>query len=356
MKIIVYATSIIRIGGVETFIYNWCKNLAPYYDITLLYNSCHPDQLARLQKICKCEKNDPKKQYDCDLVLYSTAWGISPNNITAKKYWQMIHANYEEMIAKMPDFKYIQYPKTQMHIAVSQVVADAFKRLYDIDCKVMYNMLDEEPCLRLVTASRLSKEKGYERMKILAKKLKEANVNFEWRIYTDLNQYKIDKMPYPEVKYLEPTYNVRDIMRWADYVVQLSDTEGNCLTVNEALFYGVPVITTDYDSARECVTDGVNGIIVDMELSNLDIKKIVKKPYQLKYTPHTTTNDWLKLISGKIIKRRKIQKFKVRVLKRYFDIVLNKSLNENEIVEMDEERVKILKDKGLVEYEKKNKS
>lgn len=329
MKIIVYATGLIRIGGVETFVYNWCKNLAPYYDIMVLYNEIHPDQLSRLQKICVCEKNDKNKRYECDLVLYSTAWGISPDNIFAKKYWQMIHANYEEMQIRMPDFKYIQYPRTQKHIAVSQIVANAFKRLYGIDCKVMYNMLDEEPMLRLVTASRLSKEKGYERMKKMAKMLKDAGIKFEWRIYTDLNLYstvKVDLMPYPEIKYLEPTYNVRDIMRWADYVVQLSDTEGNCLSVNEALFYGVPVITTDYDSARECVTDGVNGFILNMDLSNFDIKKVMEKPYQLKYTPHTTTKDWIKLI-GKPSKtgfyENEVKTVNVKVVRNYFDKVLN---------------------------------
>lgn len=78
-----------------------------------------------------------------------------------------------------------------------------------------------------------------------------------------------------EIIYMQPRYDLFDYIKRSDYGVQLSDTEGYSYFVNECLQYGTPMITTNFDSVFESVEDGVNGYILDMDLSNLDIDKIM---------------------------------------------------------------------------------
>ena len=46
-----------------------------------------------------------------------------------------------------------------------------------------------------------------------------------------------------------------------DLLVITSDFEANPMVANEALIVGTPVISTNYDSAKEVVVHGVNGLI-----------------------------------------------------------------------------------------------
>lgn len=258
----------------------------------------------------------------------------------------MIHANYKEITRTHANFIYEPWKRVNKYISVSKTVANSIKELYNLDSKVMYNIQMEKQPLRLISASRFSAEKGYKRMIILAQKLKEAKIPFEWRVYTSLNAYKINPSDYPQFKFLTPTYDLAEAIRWADYGVQLSDTEGYCYFVNECLFYGTPTITTDFDSVHESVTDGVNGYIIDMELSNLDIDKIVNHiPSKLPYKLQSTVKDWVKLI-GKPEKEKKVE---VIVIRNYNDLQLNKHVVIGEKFIAPVARAKHLTDKGLVE-------
>lgn len=359
MRIIIFHTYIPEIGGVETFTYNMSQ-LADYYDVMLLYGNCHPKQLERLSQKFYCEKYDPQKQYECEILLLATSWGKMPENITStqNKYWQMIHANYEEITKRVTDFKYEPWHKVTKFIAVSNTVAQAFKRLYGFDCVVMYNVQYEKQPLRLISATRLTVEKGYERMKLFAKKLKESKIDFEWRIFTNFEMYGLEKMTYPEIKYLPPKYDLVEDIRWADYGVQLSDTEGYCYFVNECLFYGTPTITTDFDSVHESVTDGVNGYILKKDLSDLDINKIVNNiPGRLPYKLNTTIKDWRHLIGRKSKKGVYEDKMKnivnVRVTTIYFDTMFNRTMKVNEEFSIPYDRALILANKGKVKILKK---
>src|SRR5574344_1032825 len=310
MKIIIYQSNIIKIGGVETFTYNMCKNLSKHYDVELLYKQCDRSQLKRLRKYVKCEIYDPSKEYKCDICILASSWGGYPESIisTKNEYWQMIHANYKEL-AKT-GYKYIKWNRTTRYFAVSNTVRDIFNRIYKEKSTTMYNLLDEiqetKPILKLISATRLSGEKGYNRMVKLANELKKKNIKFRWLIFTDLKQYNsIKLMDFEEVIYMQPRYDIFDYIKEADYGVQLSDTEGYSYFVNECLQYGTPMITTNFDSVYESVEDGKNGYILDMELSNLDIDKIINKiPKNFKYEPKTTVENWVKEI-GKPSKKEK---------------------------------------------------
>ena len=198
MKIIIYQSNIIEIGGIETFTYNLTKALSNYYDVLLLYKNCHPKQLYRLMQEVECEKYDSRKEYECDICILASSWGGYPDTVNAKEYIQMIHANYKEA---NKTFKYVYKPfsKTTKHIAVSTIARDVFKEMYGYECDLMYNLLDDiketKPILKLVSATRLSAEKGYNRMLKLIEELEKRNIKFRWIIFTNKDTYKPTPLP-----------------------------------------------------------------------------------------------------------------------------------------------------------------
>lgn len=140
----------------------------------------------------------------------------------------------------------------------------------------------------------------------LAQELKKANIKFRWTIFTDLNLYGKKPFDLEEVIYMKPSYDFWDYIKEADYGVQLSDTEGYSYFINECLQYGTPVICTNFPSAYESVEDGINGYILDMDLKNLDVDKIVNNiPKDFKYKEKCSEKDWIKLLDKKVERKNK---------------------------------------------------
>lgn len=136
-----YASHLNKIGGVETFVVNFCKRLSAYYQITFVYDTCDPHSLAAINTYAKSEPIG-NKTFSADILIVATAWGKSPEGrITAPVQVQMIHADYVAYIDGW-DFHYTKLPSTTHHVAVSKHVAKQFEVAtpYKID-KVIYNLL-----------------------------------------------------------------------------------------------------------------------------------------------------------------------------------------------------------------------
>ena len=324
MKLILYHNNLLRFGGVDTFVYNFVKKMHNKYDILFLYSEADSENLERIKQYVKAEAYTPEKKYICDVCLCASAWGRYPETVIAKsgRYIQMVHADY--IRAKEVGFTYNKWHKTTEHIGVSDHVCKIFKQLFPKE-KItrIYNLLDDvqetKPILKLISATRVSKEKGYDRMLKLAKELKKANVKFRWTIFTDLNLYNQKPFNMEEIVYMQPSHDFWDYIVEADYGVQLSDTEGYSYFINECLEYGTAVICTDFPSAYESVEDGKNGYILDMKLSNLDIDKIVNHiPKDFKYVEKGKIEDWIKILDKKGKKESK-DMYKVIAKQNYTD-------------------------------------
>ena len=147
---------------------------------------------------------------------------------------------------------------------------------------------------------------------------RENNIKFRWTIFTDLDLYKVKPMQIESVEFRKPTFDLWDYIREADYGVQLSDTEGYGYFINECLQYGTPVISTNFPSAYESIEDGLNGYIVNMELSNLDLDKVVNKiPNNFIYKEKTTEKDWIEILNKK--RKRGNEMFKIIANEDYTD-------------------------------------
>lgn len=325
MKIILYHNNLLEFGGIDTFVYNFTKKMSKYVEILFLYTTANKTNLERIKSNVKeIEKYDPNKKYICDICICASAWGQYPDSVIAKtgRYIQMVHADYIK--AKETGFYYKKWKKTTEHIGVSDYVCKVFKELYPSEnITRIYNVLDNKqetkPILKLISATRVSKEKGYERMLKLANLLKKEKIKFRWTIFTDLNLYGKKPFDLEEVVYMKPCYDFWSYIKEADYGVQLSDTEGYSYFINECLQYGTPVICTDFPSVYESVENEKNGYIVDMNLNNLDLNKIINNiPRNFEYKEKYIEQDWIKLLNKKTERKNK-KMYKIIAKQKYKD-------------------------------------
>lgn len=132
-----------------------------------------------------------------------------------------------------------------------------------------YNPLtiEKKNCLTLVSATRLHKTKGKNRIQKLATALDQAGIDYIWYIITN----DVGGVRSPNVIFIQ---NRLDVWKWidkADYVVLLSDSEACSYTLSEALYRNIPIITTPLPYLKEIgVEDGVNSYIMDFDCNNIN--------------------------------------------------------------------------------------
>ena len=63
--------------------------------------------------------------------------------------------------------------------------------------------------------------------------------------------------------YIDDPYKIADYNNIADIAINISIFEGTCTSILESLACGIPVVSTDVGDIHECVSNGVNGYIID---------------------------------------------------------------------------------------------
>ena len=278
-QIVMFLRFVSKIGGVETFLYEFFKEYHKTHDILFLYEESDPIQLQRFKKFVRCVTYYDQ-QVECETYLnVNCNKNIADNVIaTSGEYYDMAHTDYSAM-----GWKYTVHPKTTKTIAVSEIVKQALLKQYPkLDVIAIPNLLNinikknnkQKGKLKLISTTRLSHEKGYWRMKEFAKRLNALNKPFEWDVYTnDLPDEEI-----PNFKFIKPKLDVVSETAKSSYLVQLSDTEADGYATKEAFNIGIPVISTNYPSVYEQgMKVGSNGYVLEMNMSNMD--EVVEKMY-----------------------------------------------------------------------------
>ena len=267
---IFYITDLGVIGGVETFIYEMVKKYKDY-DIAVVYKSAHPNQLKRIRKYCKAYKHTNQK-IECKVAIINYDTSIIDFISEEAKIYQVIHADYENPAYKV---KVPTHPRVHKYVAITKHIEESFKRMTGLENVIVsYNPLtiEKKDKLVLVSATRLSRVKGKDRMIALANEMDRQGIDYIWYVFTN------DKteIPNPNVVYMTPRLDIGYWMDHCDYVVQLSDTEALSYTINEALYRDKPVIVTPLPYLEEIgVKNGVNAYIMDFDCGN--VKEIVSK-------------------------------------------------------------------------------
>ena len=341
MKNIFYFRHINEIGGIETFFYYLAKKYADN-DITIYYNTGDAEQIKRLAKYVRVKQYKGEK-IKCDKAFFNFNLDII-DNVEAKEYIQIAHGDYKAMGLK-PN----THPKITKYVGVSKTVCDTYKEITGFDTELCYNpVVVEKPkkVLNLISATRLTEEKGKSRIKKLATLFDNAGIPYIWTIYTNDK----DAIKNPNIIYAKPRLDIIDYIANADYLIQLSDNEGYCYSVVEALSVGTPVIVTDCPVFKEIGVNKSNGFILDFELNNVPIKEIYKGLPKFEYKPKA--DSWGKLlVKGESSYKKDLKTMvSVKCIEPYFDMELKKNITPSDPpFKVNKVRAEVLKNTGVCE-------
>ena len=331
--------TISALGGIETYVYELVKKYHDL-DIAVVSRSCDLLQAKRIKRYCKLYIWNGEK-INCKVAIINYDQSIIDFINKDAEIYQTIHADYTNPIyTEKPK----AHPRIKAFLGITQYLTTQMAdMLKPSKIELCYNPLtiEEDKTIVIVSATRLHKNKGVERMKQLAIALDKAQVNYIWYVLSN----DIHTIDLPNVIMIK---NRLDISKWlsqADYVCLLSDSEACSYTLNEALYRNIPIITTPLPYLEEIgYIDGKTGYTIQFDCSNIDdvVKKIPSVPsFNFKRLEDNYKNIFKK--SKNKYKEELGMKVKVRcIVKEYYDteIGLNKVLGDEYIV--SRERADIL--------------
>lgn len=286
-KIILYNNYLSMVGGIETFVYNFCMHLRNDYDITILVERIPDVWAERLRKLVNVE-TDMEKAYECDTLVMLRIPTAIPENVKYKKVIRRIHSRKFYDIQEIPQ-------DADLNVCVSKSVKDDF----DLKDAVIINNLSyitAKKTLLLISCTRIpapDKGENVERMRILCRKLEEAQIPYLWLNFSD---NELEDAPHNFIN-VGSRLDVQNYMQKADYIVQLSSIESFGNTVLEALTLSVPVICTPVSSFFEIgVMDGINAHVVPFDM-DFDAKELLNIPkFSFSYDNEGRIQQWKEVL------------------------------------------------------------
>jgi glycosyltransferase involved in cell wall biosynthesis len=339
LKNIFYFYNINAIGGIESFFWNLSQKYKDW-DIAVVYQIGDEKQLQRLRNNIRVIQYKGQ-QIKCERAFFNFNLDII-DQVEAEEYIQILHGDYLAMGVK-PN----THPKINRYIGVSQVVCDSFEKMTGKKAELTYNPIvprKPDKLMHLISATRLTREKGLSRIIQLAETLDKNNVKYDWTIFTDAKT----PLPNPNIHYRTPRLDILDYIADADYLVQLSDNEGYCYSVIESLMAGTPVIVTDCPVFKELgVKDGKNGFVLDFDMNNIPVEKIVKGLPAFKYEPKA--DSWDKILAkGKSTYQEDLKKqVQIIVTKEYYDMQLDKKVEIGDVITCNKVRAEYIIENGF---------
>lgn len=359
LGIVYYFYNINEIGGIETFFYQLAKK---YHDrdITIIYRIGNLKQIDRLKKYVKVIQYH-EEVIRCKQAFFNFNLDII-DKVISEEYILVIHGDYKDMIEKNQITAPPRHPKITKVVAVSNLAAKNYTEITGIPCETCYNPFEipkyDRPLL-LMSATRLSVEKGFERMKKLALELEEQDINYLWFVFTNSpQQYISDNMIY-----LSSRLDIDKYMKGFDYVIQLSDNEGYCYTLIEALSQNIPVVCTPCPVFKELNINESNSITLEFDCSNIKdvVKKIKENNFNFNYKPKK--DNWNKLLLN--IKSNYYKDFHVKVEVKATDLYHINNISDAELKMIPKQnqtwytsknRAKFLQERGYVKIIKEEKN
>ena len=343
LKNVIYFPSFNSIGGVETYCYEMALKFGEDYDITIVYQNGDPAQMRRLSDVCRVIKFREVDKIVCDVFLFGWGWDIM-DSVEAKEYVQTYHADFKARgISPCMD------KRVTKRYGVAENTTKGIREHFNIEVETMYNpYTPKKPrkVLNLISATRLTPDKGYNRMLQLAEALEKADIPYLWTIYTD----KPRDTGHPSMVCMTQRLDILDFIANADYLVQLSDSEGYSYSIVEALSVGTPVICTEFGvAAEQGVENGKTGFILPFDMKEIPVDDIYKGVKKFKYTPRESHYEQI-LAEGKSNYRKDPSAIvKVKTLKHYIDLQLERDVWVGEVLEVRLDRAEQLENLNLVD-------
>lgn len=331
MENIFYMSTLNTIGGTESFFYYIAKKYKSK-DITFIIRNGSTSQIERLGKYARVIIWNGRDKFKCKRLFCNYFVDII-DFVEAEEYIQLIHTDYKEQ-KKNLGMIFNPNPKITKYIGVSKIVCEHFKEETGLDIELSYNpiILDKpQRVLKLISATRLTNEKGKARMEELGKILEENHIPYLWLVFTN-DQMKIRN---DNIIYMKPKLDISSYIANSDYLVQLSDNgEGFGYTICEALMLGTPVICTPCEAFLEIgVKNGENGFIVPFDMKDINISDIYENYLKFEYKP--PRDRWNKLLGTKESTYKEDQNKKVIVKVKqdvgfYYDTLMKRNVYSSE--------------------------
>lgn len=347
LKNVFYFPYLYKIGGVETWLYELGLKYGKDYDLTFLYRTADPNMREHLSEVARVIKYHHGEKIECDVFFFGFIDDIL-DNVEAKEYIQVLHADF--VAAKLAPTR---SPKVTKIFGVSDntTIGTLEHFPWVKHCETLYNPYMVKPVrkvLRLISATRMKSEAMYDRMITFADALTAAGIPFIWTVYTD----KPKPFSNPNVICLPTRLDILDYIADADYLVQLTDTEGYSYTIVEALAVGTPVITTAIPVAEEQgVINGKTGFVLPFNMSWIPVEDIYKginmdpvKPREDKYSDLFVPGEAEYTPSPDDI-------LTVRCIKMYQDLELGELVTVNQLFDTTRKRAEFLEGRELVKIE-----
>jgi len=170
------------------------------------------------------------------------------------------NSNRESFLSIFPEFREKTVVVWNM-IPVDEIIEKSMQSL-SADIKL-------HPVPRIITISRLDREKALDRLLNVCRRLKEEGYWFHWylvgggvlydNIIGQLKKLRLENT----VTLTGELENPMPLLKQCDFMALLSKYEGMPVTVHEAMILGVPVIATNVGGVSEQIQDGINGLLVD---------------------------------------------------------------------------------------------
>ena len=345
-----YQLHLNNIGGIETFLYELARLSSDNgRDLTIVYRSGDPAQIRRISKYCRIVSlAEIEKPIKCHRAFFNYAVDAI-DLFEADEYIQLVHADFKSDILKEWIHNNPQSEKITTRYAVSKNNLKSYEEVTGKKvASVLYNpiTIDDEPrVMTLISAQRMSSEKGVHRIQQMVKALDRAKIPYVWHIFAD----KVVNMESDNVMFHKMTLDVRKWIKYADYLVLLSDTEGFPYGAYESLCLGTPVIITKLLMLDELGIDETNSIVLDFDMSNLDVNEIYAKAGNLKFNYKQKSNKpWLDLLPGKsTYKYEPGDVVTVQAEIRFFDVQQNRAILKGEVYDTTKARADLLVSKGF---------
>lgn len=304
-RIMIHQKYCYKIGGIETANMSIAKAFRDR-NIVFVFGSGDPDQIMALGKYHDVIIDDGVQTYDVDVCIF-TNYDSAPaimDRVHARKIYQQIHADFYAL-KQMPQWRNFAWepnPRTSAILSVSETAQKGLQRAFQLDSIVVPNILskrDSRPIV-FISLTRATPEKGVDKLVDLLRRFDEANKDYVLFLCSSIEQGEDSDQLYlrdnPRVITVQPTPYAQELLRAADYLIQLSYNESYCYSVREALQLGVPCIVSDIPELRKLIQNGKNGYIYhDGDDIEPFFKRLNPKPREEEISPL-----WEKVLDGEL--------------------------------------------------------
>lgn len=230
------------------------------------------------------------KEYDL-LISYLTPHYYAAQKAKGKKKIAWIHTDYSK-VSVDKESQLAMWNQYDQIVSISDAVSETFLSVFpELKEKVIVieNMMPEKLIakqadefsvdnempdngkIKLLSIGRFSYAKNFDQIPDICSRILKQGIDIIWYIIgyggeEQLIREKINEHHMQDhVIILGKKENPYPYIKACDYYVQPSRYEGNSVSVHEAQILNKPVIITNYATAKDQITDGIDGFIVPMD-------------------------------------------------------------------------------------------